>query len=636
MANQTQRGSTGTRPAATRKAKAPQRARAAAERLNTVPQPPSKGRDNRAARRGAAANPAGGTPGAPGAATAWQGGPAGAGGPAGGAGGASMNPFAAATDDPTYKWKVLAAVLFGLFIVILDTTVVNVALRALQQKYSVTTNEAQWVISLYTLALGIATPLSGFLGEKFGIKRIYIGALTTFLIGSILCGVALNVSDSLLALIAARAIQGIGGGLALPLGTAMLFGAFPPKERGVALGIFGIALVFAPATGPLLGGWLVDHSLLDWIFFVNVPVGLVGITIAARFLQERKSSRPLKLDPLGILFSTVGFGSLLYGASIAGEQGGGGWGDPTVLTAFAVGVVGLVLFTITELRVSDPLLDLRLFKIPSFAISNLVGWVGIIALFGAEFLLPLYMQILRGKSAFDTGLFLLPLAITSGFTTPIAGRIADKIGPRVPLVVGFGLLAFNTWQLRDIKIDTDLGWIQFLLVVRGIGFGLVIQNSLVAALRDVPGRLTARASSLVNATRQTIQSIGVAVLATILTSAITINVGDEIRKNLPQNLPPQVQAAVEAGLKQFGGQAGSSVTPDLSQVPAQILPVIQAAIGKFQDQYISGLESAYTATFGVAILAALLSLLLPGWPGKYAAPVTEQAGAPGGAPVGAH
>ncbi len=636
MANQTERGGNGTRPPVTRKAKAPQRARAAEVRPNTTPRPAT---DRRGGNDGREVQPR--TSNAAGAEALRQGGRAGAGEPSGGApGGASMNPFAASTDDPTYKWKVLASVLFGLFIVILDTTVVNVALRALQQKYAVTTNEAQWVISLYTLALGIATPLSGFLGEKFGIKRIYIGALATFLIGSILCGVALNTSDTLIYLIAARAIQGIGGGIALPLGTAMLFGAFPPKERGVALGIFGIALVFAPATGPLLGGWLVDHNLLDWIFFVNVPIGLIGIAIASFYLKDRKSSRPLKLDPLGILFSTVGFGALLYGASLAGGQGGGGWSDPTVLTAFLIGIVGLVLFIITELRVSDPLLDLRLFKIPSFAISNLVGWVGIIALFGAEFLLPLYLQILRGKSAFDTGLFLLPLAITSGFTTPIAGRIADKIGPRVPLVVGFGLLAFNTWQLRDIKIDTDLGWIQFLLIIRGIGFGLVIQNSLVAALRDVPGRLTARASSLVNATRQTIQSIGVAVLATILTSAISINVGDEIRKNLPKNLPPQAQAAVDAGLKQFAGQAGSSAVPDLSKVPAQMLPIIQAALGKFHDQYISGLENAYTVTFGVAILAALLSMLLPGWPGKYAAPATEQAGAPGGAPggtpIGAH
>jgi DHA2 family multidrug resistance protein len=549
-----------------------------------------------------------------------------------------QNVFAPTTDDPTYKWKVLASVVFGLFVVILDTTVVNVALKTLQQQYNVSTNEAQWVISLYTLALGIATPLSGFLGEKFGIKKIYVGALALFVLGSVLCGVAIIESTNLTFLIAARAIQGFGGGLGLPLGTAMLFGAFPPKERGVALGIFGIALVFAPATGPLLGGWLVDSNLLPWIFFVNLPIGLIGIALASAFLRDRKSDRPLKADYLGILLSTIGFGSILYGASIAGQQGGGGWTDPQTLTAFAIGVAALAIFVVVELRNKEPLLDLRLFKIRTFTVANIVGWVGIIALFGAEFLLPLYLQILRGKSAFDTGLFLLPLAITSGLVTPIAGRIADKLGPRLPLALGFGLIAFNTWQLRDIKLDTDLNWITFLLIVRGIGFGLVIQNSIVAALSDVPGRLTARATSLVNATRQTIQSIGVAALATILTSAITINIGDEIRKNLPDpaTLPPAARAGFEAGMKQFQSQLDKGGIPDLSQAPAQIQPIILAALQKFQDQYITGLEHAYTATLVVAVLATLLALFLPGWPAAYTSPSEAAAQAPAGreAPTG--
>lgn len=562
--------------------------------------------------------------------------PPGGGAPPGGP--AMYNLFAPSTDDPSYKWKVLVSVVFGLFVVILDTTVVNVALKTLQAQYNVGTNEAQWVISLYTLALGIATPLSAFLGEKFGIKKIYVGALALFVIGSALCGLAILESSNLAFLVAARAIQGIGGGLGLPLGTAMLFGAFPPKERGVALGIFGIALVFAPATGPLLGGWLVDQNLLPWIFFVNIPIGLIGIGIASAFLRDRKSQRPLKADYLGILFSTLGFGSLLYGASIAGQQGGGGWTAPPTLAAFALGIVSLVIFTLVELRNAEPLLDLRLFKIGTFTIANIVGWVGIIGLFGAEFLLPLYLQILRGMSAFDTGLFLLPLAIVSGIVTPIAGRLADRFGPRLPLVVGFALIAFNTWQLRDIQLDTDLGWITFLLIVRGIGFGLVIQNTLVAALSDVPGPKTARASSLVNATRQTIQSIGVAVLATILTSAITINIGEEIRKNLPNpaTLPPAARAALEAGMKQFQDQLDKGGIPDLSQAPAQIQPIIQAAIGTFQAQYITGLEHAYTATMIVAILATLLALFLPGWPARYTSSSEEAAQAPAGreAPAG--
>src|SRR5450432_161073 len=184
--------------------------------------------------------------------------------------------------DPRYKWRVLASVVVGLFMVILDSTVVNVALKTLQQHYSVSTDEAQWVISLYTLALGISTPISGFLGDRFGVKRIYLGGLALFGLGSLLCGFA----PSLLLLIVARAIQGIGGGIALPLGTALLFRSFPPQERGAAFGVFGIVLVFAPAIGPLLGGWLVDNNLLPWIFFLNLPIGIIGLTIGLNFLRE--------------------------------------------------------------------------------------------------------------------------------------------------------------------------------------------------------------------------------------------------------------------------------------------------------------------------------------------------------------
>ncbi len=235
--------------------------------------------------------------------------------------------------DETYKWKVLASVVVGLFMVILDATVVNVALRALQEKYGVSTSEVQWVISLYTLALGIATPLSGFLGDRLGAKRVFLGGLATFVSGSALCGLA----PSLLALIAARALQGIGGGIALPLGTAMLFGAFPPRQRGVAFGVFGIVLVFAPASGPLLGGWLVDHHLVPWVFFINLPIGLVGLAIGLCLLRGGPG-RPGPVDLAGIVLAPLGFGALLFAASIAGDQGAR-WGDPRVIGGLAAGLL---------------------------------------------------------------------------------------------------------------------------------------------------------------------------------------------------------------------------------------------------------------------------------------------------------
>jgi len=348
-----------------------------------------------------------------------------------------------------YKWRVLISVIFGLFMVILDSTVVNVAFPTLRSEFKVSVADSQWVISIYVMALGISTPLSAYLADRFGIKRTYVTGLALFVVGSIICGLAPNLG----VLIAARALQGFGGGLALPLGTALLFSAFPVAEQGVAFGVFGIALVVAPALGPILGGALVDHGFWRWIFFINVPIGILGVTLASLWLRERTSEHPPTFDILGFLTSAVGFGSILYAASVASNDG---WTSQTVLTFFAIGAVALVAFALIELFVAkQPLLNLRLFQRPVFLAATLVGWVSVLALFGAEFLLPLYLQELRGKSAFETGLILLPLAISSGIVAPFAGRLYDLVGPRALIVGGFGILLINTWQLSQITANND-------------------------------------------------------------------------------------------------------------------------------------------------------------------------------------
>ncbi|MCB0067241.1 MAG: DHA2 family efflux MFS transporter permease subunit, partial [Caldilineaceae bacterium] len=314
-----------------------------------------------------------------------------------------------------YKWKVLISVIFGIFMVILDTTIVNIAFRTLQEEFAAGVNQSQWIISIYVLALGISTPLSGFLGDRFGMKRTYVTGLGLFVLGSLLCG----VSPSLWLLIGARTLQGFGGGIALPLGTALLFSAFPPKEQGTALGIFGIAIVTAPALGPILGGYLVDQGLWRWIFFVNIPVGILGIGLASWWLKAQERQQGLSLDLWGLIASTVGFGSILYASSVASDQG---WTAPNVLLFFALGVVGLIAFFLIELFVAEqPLLDLRLFRSRIFTNAAFVGWVSVVALFGAEFLLPLYLQVLRGRTALETGFILLPLAVAAAIATPLAG-----------------------------------------------------------------------------------------------------------------------------------------------------------------------------------------------------------------------
>src|SRR5512141_979312 len=390
------------------------------------------------------------------------------------------------------KWKVLFSVMFGIFMIILDSTIVNIAFPTLRLEFGASLADAQWVISVYVLALGITTPISGFLADRFNIKRMYLLGLGIFTMGSLLCGLA----PSLGLLIAARALQGFGGGSAQPLGPAQLYRGVPPKEQGTVLGMLGIALVVAPALGPILGGWLVDIQLWRAIFFINVPIGIVGVILGSRFLVDHRVDRRPSFDPLGLVTAMIGFGALLYAATLAETNG---WTGPATLTAFAIGLAALSLSVVVELYVAkEPMLNLRLFANRVFLNSALVGYVATVALFGAEFLMPVYLQAFRGRTALETGYILLAIAIPSGIATPLAGRLYDKFGPRMNLIVGFGILCINTWQLSKIGATTPISYILFLLALRGLAVGLTLQTSFVAALSSVPLNNLPRGSSLLN------------------------------------------------------------------------------------------------------------------------------------------
>jgi DHA2 family multidrug resistance protein len=497
------------------------------------------------------------------------------------------------------KWKVLLSVIFGLFMVFLDSTVVNVAFQTLRREFDASLAESQWVISTYVLALGISTPLAGFLADRFGIKRVYLGGLALFVVGSLLCGIAPNLG----LLIAARTLQGLGGGIALPLGAPQLFRAFPAREQGVALGFFGIAVAVAPALGLILGGWMIDHELWRWIFFINLPIGIVGVALGSRFLQDWRSERTPRLDVFGLVTSVIGFGSVLYAASIAEASG---WTSPVVLLWFGVGAIGLLAFTIIELFVAkEPLLDLRLFRQRTFLLASLVGFVSVVALFAAEFLLPIYLQSLRGRTALETGLILLPLAVALGIGMPLAGRVYDRTGPRPLLILGFGLLMLNTWQLSQLQADTPISWIMILMALRGLAGGLTVQTTFVTALSVVPQRLLPRGSSLVNSTRQVVQAIAVAALATVLVSTLS----------------PEVRQA--QALAQESQHVSNAPQPGLCE-PIPATATIQAGSDGLAlrqqacAENIVGFERTYRLTFYAALIALGLGALLPGWPFAWA------------------
>ena len=527
------------------------------------------------------------------------------------------------------KWKVLISVMFGIFMIILDSTIVNIAFPTLRIQFGASLADAQWVISVYVMALGVTTPVSGFLADRFKIKRVYLLGLAIFTIGSFLCGLA----PSLGWLIAARALQGFGGGIAQPLGPAQLYRAFPPKEQGTALGLFGLALVVAPALGPILGGWLVDLQIWRAIFFVNVPIGILGVILGSRFLVDYKIGKRPIFDPLGLMTAIVGFGAILYAASIAENFG---WTGSSTLLVLGFGFAVLIVHAIIELYVAkEPMINLRLFSNPTFLNASLIGYVATVALFGAEFLMPIYLQSFRGRTALEAGVILLGVAATSAFATPLAGRLYDKIGPRLIMVVGFIILCINTWQLSAIKGTTPISYIVYLLALRGLAVGLTLQTSYVTALSSMHLDQLPRGSSLLNSTRFVVQAVAVASLATVLVGFLSTDIKAEQVKL--QN--SQVNLTARFGVCETPGVAAQDNLPPGTQASLASLPAVAFQTAKAKiiadlklacDQSLAGFDAAYRITFYASLGALLLAFFLPGWPGKWGGRGSTQAPLPGG------
>ncbi len=517
-----------------------------------------------------------------------------------------QNSFVKAGSDRRRKWKVLISVTFGTFMVILDSTAVNVAIPTLQKVFGTpghpaTVDQIDGILTGYILALGIITPLAGYLAERFGIKRVYLTALGLFVAGSFLCSLA----PSLLFLVIFRILQGLGGGMLGPLGIALLFGAFPEKERGLAFGLFGIPLVVAPASGPVLGGYFVEYLNWRYIFYINIPVGIAGILLGYLWLREQRRGVQARLDLPGVVLSTISFGTLLYaiqrGASL-------GWTSPTILSLLGAGILALAAFLIVELRTKEPLLDLRLFGRRTFAFANIIGWVSSIALFGAEFLLPLYLQTLRDRTPLQTGLLLLPLALASGVTTPLAGALYNRVGPRWLIAGGSILLAFNTWEFAHLTLHTSFLELMGIVAIRGVALGMVLQTTLTIALFGLSPAQLPRASSLLNALRNVFQSFGVALLGTIVTHQVTSyqeaarNALSEPASALGQQFIHLVQRLAQQGMPQAVAARAAA-----GQILGSLFPL----------HFLQGLNDAYTVTFWLAVASIFLAFTLPTHPRRH-------------------
>jgi MFS transporter, DHA2 family, multidrug resistance protein len=421
------------------------------------------------------------------------------------------------TASPSYKWWLLANVMIGTFMAVLDATIVNVGLPKIMASFGVGLDKIEWVLTAYMLALAVMLPTSGWLADRFGYKRVYFLGLFLFTLGSFLCGISPNEDI----LILSRVIQGLGAGCLMPVGMAIITREFPAEKRGVALGFWSIASAASVSFGPLIGGYLVDRFNWPLIFDVNVPIGIAGMLATAIIQKEYKNKHVGPFDPVGFLSVSIFLPFLLYALTEGNTQtNSGGWTSPVVLSCFAIAAIAFVVFISAELIVDHPLIDLRLLKDYNFAVSNAVTFIFGIGMFGSTFLLPLYLQNSLGYTALQAGSVFLPVGIIQGFVAPLAGMSSNRINPKFLIIFGALLLAFTFYLNSDMSYLTEHGYIMTTLYLRGVAMGVMFAPLTAAAVVDIPRHKMGQASGLLNVIRQVGGSFGVAILTTILTTRI--------------------------------------------------------------------------------------------------------------------
>ncbi|PRW64528.1 DHA2 family efflux MFS transporter permease subunit [Actinopolyspora mortivallis] len=408
-----------------------------------------------------------------------------------------------------YKWLVGITFVLALVMQILDMTILNVALATLGEQFDVGAGTLQWVLTSYMISLAVFIPASGWISDRFGSKRTFQFAVSTFTVASVICGAAPGVGT----LIAARFLQGVGGGMLVPVGQAMLFRAFPAQERAKASAVLAIPITAAPALGPVLGGALIEAASWRWIFFINVPVGALALLCSALFLVEERGKRPGGFDLPGFLLAGTGLATLLFGLDRAAELG---WASPVVwlcLAAAAVLVSGLVW---RELSTTEPMLELRLLGNRIFGTGNLLLLCQTGAMFGTLFLVPLYLQNLRGFSALQAGAVLMPQALSMLLVTQLVSRIYGRVGPRRLIAGGFVVLVAASGTMQFVGLSSPLWALIGSLLLLGCAMGLVMTPLQTAAFAQTTGADMGQATSLFNVSRQVATALATATVASAL------------------------------------------------------------------------------------------------------------------------
>jgi EmrB/QacA subfamily drug resistance transporter len=409
---------------------------------------------------------------------------------------------------------VASVVLLGAIMSILDTTVINVAVDRLAIDFKAPLTTIQWVVTGYTLALAAVIPVTGWAADRFGTKRIYLGSLALFMLGSILCALAWSAGS----LIAFRVLQGAGGGMIMPAVMTIMTKKAGPQRMGRVMGILGVPMLVAPILGPILGGWLVDDVSWRWIFLINVPIGVVAIVLAQIVLERDRPQRAHRLDWRGMALLSPGLTLLIFG--LAESNGSDGFGATRSWLPIVAGGLLIIGFFRHSRSTEEPLIDIRTFTQTRAGAAGATLMLFAIAFFGAMLLIPLYYQTVRGASALEAGLLLAPLGFGAMITMPLAGKLSDRFGATHWAACGIPLLVIGMIPFAFVTATTSYVLLGAASFVLGLGMGLSMMPTMTAAMQAVPAAAIARTSTAMNIIRQSGASIGTAILSVLLSSAI--------------------------------------------------------------------------------------------------------------------
>lgn len=486
------------------------------------------------------------------------------------------------------RGKILAAMLFGMFIAILNQTLLNVALPKINTEFNISASTGQWLMTGFMLVNGILIPISAFLFNKYSYRKLFIIGLALFTLGSLVCAISFNFPI----MMSGRVLQAIGAGILMPLGSNVIVTIFPPEKRGVAMGTMGIAMILAPAIGPTLSGYIVQNYDWNVMFYGMFFIGIIAIVIGLFWFKLYQSTTNPKADIPGIIYSTIGFGSLLYGFSEAGNKG---WGSTEIVTMFIVGTVFIIFFILRELRMKAPMLSLEVLKYPTYTLTTVINMIVMMSLYGGMILLPLYLQNLRGFSALDSGLLLLPGALVMGALGPVAGKLLDTIGIKPLAIFGIGIMTYATWELSKLNMDTTYLHIMWIYIVRSFGMAFVMMPIMTAGMNALPPRLISHGNAFVNTMRQLAGSIGTAILVTVMTTQQTNHLSafsEELDKT-----NPVIQDHMRELAQQYGGESAA-------------MKLLLEHVNKLAS--VEGVNDAFIVATIISAIALILSLFLQG------------------------